>query len=180
MDLDEWEARLRPEDEDDDEDARRVARSGYVEPDGLPPHVIVPVVRKQLFSFDGRASGADTNVDLGQAIPVTKWSSGALIVVLQCKNTWSAAAGLTNAQLLVQPFSAYTDPDQPETVFADFSRVVAASTTIVASTTAPQTYINELLSPWGPEVLVRLRFRQLAKPAIAEQTATLSVLGRMR
>lgn len=154
---------------------------GYLEPDPLPPSVVVPIVKKQLFSFDGRASGADTTVVLGQSIPVTKWTSGALIVILHSKNTWSAAAGLTTAQLLVQPFAAFTDPDEPQTVFADTSRVIAPSTTILASTTAPQTYINSLIAPYGPEVLVRLRFRQLATPAVAAQTATLSVylLGRL-
>jgi hypothetical protein len=137
--------------------------------------VVVPVIRRQPFSFDGRASGTSQTIVLANGIDASWWVRGTLLVVLHAKNAWlNGVGGNTTGILAIDVLNARLDEDTPDVTFADEVRFTS-SPNIVATTAAPLLTQRDLIAPFGPELLVRARFSQGATAAASPQTATLSV-----
>ncbi len=145
-----------------------------------PSEVVLPIVRRQLFSFDGRASGTTETIVVANGTDAPWWVSGAVLVVLHAKNAWlTGVGGNTTGRLNVDVVNMRVADEEPGLIISDEARFTT-STSIVASTNAPLTTINSLVTPFGPQLYVRLRFLQGVTAAAAAQTATLSVylIGR--
>ncbi len=50
---------------------------------------LVPIIAKTDFSFDGRAGGTTQDIPLAVGIDSSAWVSGALIVRIHTRNTWT-------------------------------------------------------------------------------------------
>lgn len=132
------------------------------------------VIAKTEYSYDGRASGSLQSVTLAAGIKSVQWVSGALLVRLHTKGTFSATAV---ARVLVENFSIV--PEEPQTIFVD--PIAIATAGIASGTTAPNYQVVAFSGAIGPMLQVRLTFDQGATPAAAAQTFSISVdlLGRI-
>lgn len=55
--------------------------------------VVVPVVRRETFAFDGRGSGTAQTIVLANGVDATWWRSGRLLVLGHTKNAWLTGGG---------------------------------------------------------------------------------------
>lgn len=147
-----------------------------------PEEHFVPVLRREVLSFDGRASGTSQRITLASAVDVSAWVRGTFVTVLHAKNAWlTGAGGNTTGQALFLAENVALDPTEPEVAYVDESRVVASST-ITATTAVRRLDQTLFVPPFGPSVRVSVRFTQGASPAVSAQTLTVSIylVGRMR
>lgn len=162
-----------PELEDADADAPELAV------DFDRNEVVVPVVRRETFAFDGRGSGTTQTMVLANGVDATWWRSGRLLVLGHTKNAWlTGGGGPTTGSLQVVVDNISITEDAPETTFV--GNRLGASTPIVATSTLPLYLVSSLAPPFAGQLRVSLSFTQGATAAVAAQTVALSVylLGR--
>ena len=133
-----------------------------------PTHVVVPIVRRAQYTFVGRASGSTQVITLGNGIDATQWQDGQLVVLVQQQNSW-----MPTAQLTVEVQNVSLTPDAPDVTVTDVEST-ASSPIIEDATTVPSMFVVALSPPFGPQLMVSLRFAQGAISGTA-QTITLSV-----
>ena len=142
--------------------------------------IVVPIVRRGNFAFDGRLSGSTQTVVLANAIDVTWWRTAILLFIVHTKNNWlTGGGGPTTGQLALSAGSVSLTPDAPDVTFLDpLSKVTTSS--VVQTTVVPMYELKRLNPPFGPQVQVSLTFDQGATVASGPQTIALScyLLGR--
>lgn len=143
--------------------------------------VLIPIVRRGNFAFDGRASGTDQTIVLATGVDASWWRTGSVMVVGHTKNAWLSVGGgpTTGALRVVVDNVAITD-DAPDVVLVG-SRL-ASTTAIVATSTLPLYQVATLSGAIAGQLRVSLVFNQGATAASSAQTIALSVylLGRAR
>lgn len=148
-----------------------------------PEEHVVPIVRREVLAFDGRASGTTQRITLASAVDVSAWVSGAFVTILHAKNAWlTAGGGNTSGQAVFLVENVAVDPTEPDVMYVDESRMVASSSTITATTTAPRLDQAAFVPPFGPSARVSVRFTQGAAAAASAQTLAVSIylVGRIR
>ncbi len=145
-------------------------------PDFQPTETVVSIVRRQLYSFDGRIASTQTAV-LAKGIDTSWWRSGVLAVVLHAKGAWTTSTGAaTNATLIIKARAVRLDEDAPEVNFQNQTELLVAQVgPIVSSTSAPRYLLANFNAPWSQELQVDLELKQGSLAAGGAQTATLSI-----
>ncbi len=133
-----------------------------------PTHVVVPIVRRAQYSFVGRANGATQVITLGNGVDATQWQDGQLVVLVHQQNSW-----MPTAQLTVEVQNVSLTPDAPDETVTDVEST-ASSPIIEDSTVVPSMFVVPLSPPFGPQLMVSLRFTQGAV-SDTSQTITLTV-----
>lgn len=134
---------------------------------------VVPIIPRTDYSFDGRASGTTQDVPLAVGIDSSAWVSGALIVRIHARNTWT---GTTTLSALVE--NIMLAPEEPDVVFAVTSSTVASST-VLGSTTPPGLIVVAFTPPIGPMLRVRLNYAvSVAQSAANTISLAVDLVGR--
>ena len=133
-----------------------------------PTHVVVPIVRRAQYTFVGRASGSTQVVTIGNGVDATQWQDAQLVVLVHQQNSW-----MPTAQLTVEVQNVSLTPDAPDVTVTDVEST-ASSPIIEDATVVPSMFVVALSPPFGPQLMVSLRFAQGAISGTA-QTITLSV-----
>jgi len=140
-------------------------------------HILVPVVRRANFSFDGRINQVQSGT-IAMGVDAAPWRSGSFVFVTHARNSWITSGG-ANAVFAVQARSVSLEEEDPDKSFIDESRIVASGT-ITAVTQVPNCSVSVLEPPFGPQLLVRWTWSQGATAASVPLTLACSVylLGR--
>ncbi|MBL8744113.1 MAG: hypothetical protein JNK04_23560, partial [Myxococcales bacterium] len=134
---------------------------------------VVPIIAKTDFSFDGRSGGTTQDIPLAVGIDSSAWVSGALIVRIHARNTWTGTATLS---ALVENIMLV--PEEPDVVFALTSPVVASSSAL-GSTTPPGLLVVAFAPPIGPMLRVRLNYSvSVAQSAANTISIGVDLVGR--
>lgn len=133
---------------------------------------LVPILGKTEVAYDGRGG---TSPPVLQDVPVavgvdsSEWVSGALIVKLHAKNTWSTTATL---RVLVQNIMLV--PEEPDVVYLS-SATPVAQVDFVNTDVAPALKLTAFSGVIGPMFRVLLRWEQGATALTGPQTASVSI-----
>ena len=143
--------------------------------------VVVPVVKRGNFAFDGRASGTDQTIVLATGIDASWWRTASVLVVGHTKNAWlTGGGGPTTGALRVVVDNVAITEDAPDLELV--GNRLASTTAIVATSTLPLFQVTTLSGAIAGQLRVSLVFNQGATGAASAQTIALSVylLGRAR
>ncbi len=131
---------------------------------------LVPILPKTDFSFDGRnVANATQDVPVAVGIDSSSWVSGALIVRLHAKNTWSATASL---RVFVD--NIMLAPEEPDVVFATSPVVELAFASFVNTDAAPLLKVATLTG-MGPMLRVMVRWTQGLTAGAGQQTGAIGI-----
>jgi hypothetical protein len=170
----------------DDPDYDRLAReaaSELGEPDDVDPlgmdralvssfdedSIVVPIVRKGEYAFDGRLSGQVQEVVLANAVDASWWVRATILFVVHAAGRFSSSA---TAQ--IRAASTVIAAEAPDVSFVgaiEFSDTNSFS----ASSSLPFMTLKTVLPPFGPQLRLSLRFSQGASSTAALQMFTMSV-----
>lgn len=137
-----------------------------------PTELVIPIVRRLTYRFDGRASVEQT-AQLATAIPVTFARTGQLVWIVQRADGLSSTAGFR-----LECDNVSVVEEDPPLTFVGLR--AATSTTVNLSTPTPFFQTVALTAGFGPELSVTLRWVQGAVVASRDCLVTLSVYLMLR
>jgi len=145
-------------------------------PDFDEDGMVVPILLRANFSFNGRISGAQSGV-VAYGVDMTEWASGLLMVLLHSRSAWIGTGG-TTASWGVEVQNVSIDADAPELEFVD--RIVASAAALTSATAVPNCQTVAFVAPFGPQARVRWTFSQgaLAATAALQLSASIYLIGR--
>ncbi len=122
---------------------------------------LVPIIAKSDFAFDARAGASAQEVPLAVGIDSSSWVSGALVVRVHSRNSWSG----TTPVLRVLVENIMLVPEEPDVLFAASAAVASSGDITGSAPAAPGLLVVPFTAPIGPLLRVRLTYTVAANQA---------------